>query len=472
MPNESFSFARIPNDKVTLKLSRDRRYHSVAYHREAHLFMRSSSDSTSSIGKFLNLALNDELVRLLFFLDFDTFFSMPKEEREDIEVPDLFLEMYTTDRPPDSAVVMPMIARSNFNSEVSIIKEFYNELGSSVESALQNVRFVFELLYKANEAYLIGLVQHSVREVSRDKKFKAKARNLTMDDIVKMSEGIFEEKVKPEMEELVKGHVAESRKRGFAVSPQAGVLKHYRVLKLWNIYGEKFESFQDILSKGLGKEVGFEESQDMFIGLAREGVINEVHVQGCCLTKEPRCNNYVEAFNLSYVSRKCEVCGNDSMSWLVFAPIERRILQTWKMNLLPEMIVGAIMSKVPWVNHVFVHEKIRQLHPEETRSHEVDCIVTTTDGKLILIETSSTKSTTSAANSLTGKIKNLREIDYDALFYVAPLQIDDYIPYTEDKAVLFGSRHLMNLPGFIEGCMEKLLKTPIEVTTADIEEDN
>ncbi|MHA2383063.1 MAG: hypothetical protein ACXACT_10830, partial [Candidatus Thorarchaeota archaeon] len=77
MPNEGFSFARIPNDQVTLELSKDRRYHSVAYHRDAHLFMRSSSDSTSSIGRFLNLAIDNIMIRLLFFLDFDSFFSMP-----------------------------------------------------------------------------------------------------------------------------------------------------------------------------------------------------------------------------------------------------------------------------------------------------------------------------------------------------------------------------------------------------------
>jgi hypothetical protein len=221
------------------------------------------------------------------------------------------------------------------------------------------------------------------------------------------------------------------------------------------------------LSKGLGNEVGFDECQDMFSNLANEGLVNEVHIQGCCLTKEPRCDNYVEAFNLSYASRKCEVCGNDSMSWLVFAPIERRVLQTWKMNLLPEMIAGAIMSKVSWVNQVFVHEKIRQLQPEETQSYEVDCIVTTTDGKLIFIETSSTKSTTNAANALSDKIDNLKELDYDALFYVAPLQIEDYIPYTQDKAILFGSKHLADLPGFIEGCFEKLLKNPINPTTSE-----
>lgn len=470
-----FNFVRPSGKHCIITFNDGRRYHSVAYGGEGHNFMRSLEDETSSICKLVNLATEDTLTRALLFLDFDSTFSMPKLVREEYSTPDWFCELYTTDTPPDSSLILPLPRKgSGLSEDLESIETLLSIVTESMEHLLDDLRFTVEMLHNASDTFLVSLVERSVEEVAKSPPFKHRARHLKQDRIADIAKQVFTEKVMPDVEKRIRERSKQNRGTRPTGSMLDNPLKHYRVLKLWNHYRVKFQKLHDKLSCALGTELKRKDILRLLRGLSEVGTIQEVRIQGSCTNSSGNCKNYVEAYNLEYVSAKCKICKQNSMSWLIFSPIERRVRHAWRMGILPEMVVGGVLSHAPWVNEIYVREKLRLL-PEskakakdstkkKLKSYEVDCIIKTIDEKLILVESTSTSDQENVMNNFTDKIKLLANLKYDALFYVTPLDLKKYWPMVDKKAVLFGIRHLPNLIGHIEGAMKSKLKNPLLTT--------
>ena len=475
MSYKPFNFVRPSGKDSIIEFDDGRRYHSVAYGGEGQSFMRSLEDETSSICKLINLATQDPLARAMLFLDFDSTFSTPRGITDEDEKPDWFYEMYTTDRPPNSSIVLPIPQKgSSFDENLESIEDILSTVTEDMEKLLNDVKFAIDLLNKASDSFMVGLVELSVKEVAKSPAFKHRSRQLSPDRIADIAKQVFTEKVLPDIEKRVKEKGEQDRGTRPTGSLLDNPLKHYRVLKLTNNYRAKFQKLSDVLSNNVNRKISRKDIVNLLKALIGVQTIPEIRIQGSCTNSTGKCKNYVEAYNLEYVTSKCQICKENSMSWLIFAPIERRVRHAWQMGILPEMVVGGVLSQAPWVEELYVREKVRQLPSSKSeqskkktrkfKAYEVDCIIKTTDDKLILVESTSTYDQENVMNNFTDKIRLLQNLNYDGLFYVTPIDLKRYFPMVDKKAVLFGSRQLPDLIGNIEGAMKNKMKNPITDT--------
>ena len=465
-----FKFVRPAGKDSIIEFNDGRRYHTVAYGGEGQSLMRSLEDETSSICKLVNLASRDVMVRSMLFLDFKSTFSTPKLISSD-EEPDWFYEMYTTDRPPNSSLVVPIPQKGNsFDENLVSIENILSVVTESMEFLLNDVRFAINLLQKASDTFMVRLVEKSVEEVARSPAFKHRSRQLSSDRIAEISKQVFDEKVLPDIKKKIEEQAEKDRGRRPTGSILDNSLKHYRVLKLSNNYRTKFQKLSEVLSNSINHELNRNDVIKLLRNLVEVQAIQELRIQGSCTNSGEKCNNYIEAYDLDYLSTRCKRCKQNSMSWLVFAPIERRIRHAWQMGLFPEMIVGGVLSGAPWVDEIYVREKLRLLpaisskrQKKKQKACEVDCIIKTKDEKLILVESTSSHDQENVMNNFTDKIRTLEPLNYDGLFYITPIDLKRYFPMVDKKAVLFGARQLPDIAGQIEGAMKHKMQNPIKI---------
>ena len=239
-----------------------------------------------------------------------------------------------------------------FNQEVETIENLLTEVTTDMEATLEDLRFMFDLLFTANNEFMLSLVEDSVEEVVKNPAFKHRGRDVRAERIADIAKQVFNDKIMPDLQQRVNERSAQDRKTKPTGSVLGKELKHYRIIKLWNHYRIKFERLYAKLSNAVGTSVGFNEMLELLTNLEKIGTIQEIQIQGSCTNFQGGCRNYIETFNLSYVKSTCQACGSDSLSWIAFAPLERRILHSWRMNLIPELVVGGILSQSPWVDQI------------------------------------------------------------------------------------------------------------------------
>lgn len=463
MESEPFSFGRPLNQRASIDLG-TKRFETIAYDHETYSFLNSATDPTSCFAKLLNLTAQDLIARTIFFLDFDRYFPGPRQlSATDIagKATDSWMAMYTTESPPGYSISIPLYGETIDAGTIDETAELYlKKAEEQLKSHLEFVRMVFEMLQGAFDQYSRFLIIEAAQNLL-DRKFILKAGTLGKNEVRDLIRKVLNDRVMPKLKEDIETNAKRKLTSVPSVTSFSG-LQTYKLLRLWEEYKSSFTPLFENLTLLQSEYVTIDmPTISAFLQkLEKLQVVKEIHVKGGCVNFS-NCSYYIDTYSMSHVVSSCPECSRQSLFWMAFGLLDERILHAWRMHLLPEMIVGAIMSREDWVDGVWVHEKVRQTAPISTKTCEVDCLVKTRDGKLLLVETSATRDMEHVHNNFRDKIDALKQLQYDGMFYVAPVNMSDYISEIGSRAFLLGLRNFHDIPGTIKGAMKEKLHNEI-----------
>lgn len=449
-----------PVNKIDHMTFKDgRKYQIVAHSTDARRFHHYCSDKTSALAKLLNLTNNNLAARTLFFIDFDRSFRHPFENAQEkaLQKSDALTRMteitslYSV---PASSLMLPIVSESVLANLEAILAKSLRRATKASKPNIEAFSVAWRLFSDAADSAMTHYITVLAKMVASDREYARRIRRgaLQRNELRELTSKIVD-KVRPEFEDKL-AKAAETISKKYEEMPSTSFKRfeeYYQRVRLWSIYEKAFEYITKICCEEK------EASSAHFYGLVRQlkklEIVEDVRLEGICLNPDNECSNVWIKYGTGELSFKCEECGGEYFSWLAISPIQKNIYHAWKMHYLPEMIVAALLSKPDWVDKLFVREKIRQEQPKTTKNFEVDVIIKTRDDKLVLVETSVHHSLDDAIPTAQKKSDNLSTLNFDALFYIAPLEISEYFSIGQ-KSYVLGLKHFSDIPGFIHEIIE------------------